>query len=133
MNAISCRNSLPCGGGAQTQSEPLDAAGISLQHLEFEAVVADDLSALRYPADERHHQTSQCVDVLFGIVRLKGDAGLLGEILQIEPRVGLVTAIAELGQLRGLVDIMLVSDFADNLLDQILDRNQPVGAAIFID
>ena len=34
---------------------------------------------------------------------------------------------------RRLVAVVLVVDLADDLFDDILDRDQPVGAAIFVD
>ena len=58
---------------------------------------------------------------------------LLFESLDRDPGIGDDAAVWPLDQHRRGIDIMLVLDLADDLLDQILDRHQPVDAAEFVD
>ena len=68
-------------------------------------------------------------------------AGLAGDELLADHRADVVEAGARVGDegivrlphdRRRLVAVMLVVDLADDLFDDVLDRDQPVGAAIFV-
>ena len=57
----------------------------------------------------------------------------LGDFLQLGAGVGVPDAVLERDQQAGRLLVMLVLDLADDLLDQVLDRDQPLGAAELVD
>ena len=58
-------------------------------------------------------------------------AGLGPEIVQIHARIG--DESVTIGFDGGGILVMLVGDIAHDFLDNVFDRNQPVGTAIFVD
>ena len=68
-----------------------------------------------------------------GLVRALGqiDAGLLGEVVQVQQAVDLDLAAAQLPGLL-LLDVVLVVDLADQLLDEVLERDDARGAAVLV-
>ena len=57
----------------------------------------------------------------------------LGELLELEPRVGFPQPVLEQVQHAVGLLVMLVLDLADDFLDHVLDRDQALGAAEFVD
>src|SRR5580698_312851 len=69
-----------------------------------------------------------------GLVRALGqlNAGLLGEVIQVQQAVDLQLAAAQLARL-ALIGVVLVLDLADQLLDQVLERHDARGAAVLVE
>ena len=57
----------------------------------------------------------------------------LGELLELDPRIGFPQPVVEHGQHSGFGFVMLVLDLADDLLDDVLDGDQALGAAELVD
>src|SRR4029450_4899316 len=85
-----------------------------------------DLSNMTQPGD---HIAG---DRLVGTLR-QGDAGLLGEILEVEQAVHFDIAGAEAAGRPPAPHVALVSDVADELLDKILEGHDAGGASILVD
>ena len=112
----------------------LDAARVRLEHLELDAGrVADDLAARRHTIEQGKDQPAQGVHVLppFLIQKLQAEPAL--QLLDLDPGIGLEHAVANVGDLRRHDLVVLVLDLADDLLDEILDRGQAVGATVLVD
>src|ERR1700756_3555034 len=81
-------------------------------------------------AGEKEDETAQRVDLVLG--RREASVDRLGELLELDARVCLPQAVVEHRQHRSLCVVMLVLDVADDLLDDILDRNQAFGSTELI-
>src|SRR5581483_10612051 len=114
--------------------QALDPARIGLEHLELDAArVADEFPARRDAPGNGKHETAERVDLLLEFLRDELEPELLLEILDRCARVG-DEAEFRIGADQGLVlDVVLVGDLADHLLDQVLDGDEPVRPAIFVD
>ena len=124
----------PARGRQAAHAQPLDAPRIGVEHLEFDAVgMGDDLAAFRHPAGQHEDEAAQRVDRLLVAGRAQARAVLFLERLDRQARIGDDAAVGPLDQRRRLGDVVLVLDLADDLLDQILDRHQPVDAAELVD
>src|SRR5688572_11338145 len=95
--------------------------------------MGDVLAPHRYASQLGEYQPAQRLDILIGACGGEVDTGSLLEALEIDARIGDESAVAAVEDLRLLVDVMLVVDVADDLLDEILDGNESVGTAIFVD
>ena len=112
----------------------LDAPGICVQHLELDAArVAHQLAPRRDAAGEREHETPDRVDVLLLLGRDELKVEMPLERLDGHARIGDEAKTRVLADQRLVGDVMLVVDLADHLLDQILDGDEAVRAAIFVD
>ena len=115
-------------------AQALDLARVGVEHLELVALrMHHDLAARRHAAGDPDDEAAERVDLLgeFGVDQ--PDVRLRLEILDIHPRLRQIDAVALVGPQRAFVLVVLVADVADDLLDQILDRHEPVDAAVFVD
>ena len=118
----------------QIDPQLLDAARIGVEHLDLERAGArHQLAAHRHAADaggdvagERIHLVGDLADV-----EVRPDGG--GDVLELGARVGQERAVGLAHHVGPLVLVVLVLDLADDLLDDVLDRDHPVGAAVFVD
>ncbi len=78
-------------------------------------------------------QAAERVDLLGLLAHGEGRIDLLRHLLQPGAGVGDVAAVGLPGDQRHLLVVVLVLDVADDLLDEILHRDDAVGAAIFVD
>ena len=102
---------------------PLDAARIGIEHFKFEQPGSrDDFSANRQAACARHQIAADGVDLLGRIAHIEVVANRTDHILDIGARVGDKGAVGLLCYRWGFIVIVLVRNFADDLLDDILDR-----------
>ena len=120
----------------QAHPQAFEAARVGLDHLKHRAAgVLDHLATHRHPAKQHEDQTAQRVDLfLVDLIRVgqaQADLGL--EFLQRGAGLRDIDARRLLGPEMTLVDVMLILDLTHDLFDQILDRDQPVDPAIFID
>ena len=124
----------PARRGARLDPQPLDPARIGVEHFEFEVAGAgDDFAADRHAAGGRGQQAADRVDVLGVGERREIDAERLGDVLQAGARFDDEGAVAGGGDLRPVGLVVLVLDVADDRLDHVLDRDEAVGAAVFVD
>ena len=94
--------------------------------------MGDHLALHRHPAGQHEDQPAQRVDlVLFFVGKAQADHGL--DILQRGAGLNQPLAGLFLDGDAALDLVMLVLDLADDLLDQVLDGDQPIHAAIFVD
>ena len=114
-------------------AQPLHPARVGVQHLELELVrTGDELASRRHAAGERHDEPADGIDLLGQFADREVDAERLGDLLEAGARVGDEgVALAQDHAPRG--DIVLVLDVADHHLDEVLDRDEAVRAAVFVD
>ncbi len=93
--------------------------------------MADYLTAHRHPAGQRKDQPAQRID-LIPVFFLQQRAGHRLQPVQLQPCIGYRGAITGLLKARRGRIIMLILNLADNFLNQILNRDQPVHTAKFI-
>ena len=82
-------------------------------------------------AGEQEHEAAERVDLV--LVGRQPRVDRCGELLELDPGIGFPQAVVEHGQHARLGLVMLVLDVADDLLDDVLDRDQALGAAEFVD
>src|SRR5580704_5231253 len=116
------------GRGRLADPDPGDAPPVELGHGQLAAGHLDRL-ALAGQVAERGEQVAR-----HGLVRALGelDPGLLGEVVQVEQAVDLQFAAVQLPGVV-LLDVVLVVDLADQLLDEILQRDDASGAAVLVE
>ena len=92
-----------------------------------------ELAANRYAARQHRNEPAQRIDIagILGAGEYRTDAGL--EFLHRQAGVDDQGAVGIGLQPRRRGGLVLFLDLADDLLDQILDGDQPVDAAIFVD
>ena len=113
--------------------QALHAALIGIEDLEAEPVRAlHHLSQRRDAAGERDDQATQRIDVVGDLIAGQIDAGGSLQLGQRRAGVRREAVLAGRDDWR-LLEIMLVLDIADDDLDQVLDRDEAVGPAIFVD
>ena len=113
----------------------LDAPGIGVEHLDLEAAGAGhELAAHRHAADPRRDVAGERVDFLGHLVAdLEFGSDDQRNVFEVGARVGQERTVGLADDPRRVVFIVLVGDVAHDLLDDILDRDDAVGAAIFVD
>ena len=89
------------------------------------------LSGLRDSAGEHEGESAESLDILLdgsqpGIDRL-------GDVFEFGSRIGVPDPTVELDEKARQLLVMLVLDLADDLLDDVFDRQQAFGAAEFVD
>src|SRR5437868_6328909 len=105
----------------------------AIQDLEPHArCMADHLAALGDATEQREDQPAYRVDLAAFVLREHVADFLLEQPYRRAP-VDVERAVDPARQRRGLGDIVLILDLAHDFLDQILDGQQPVGAAEFVD
>ena len=86
---------------------------------------------LRHVAGEHDGEAAERVDILLDRAEARVDR--LGDVLELGAGVGVPDAVLERDQHARRLLVMLVLDLADDLLDHVLDRDQPLGAAELVD
>ncbi len=97
--------------------------------------MADDFPAFRHPARKGENQPTQRINIVFFIWRREIAAHGFFEIIDKNARIGFpdrASVLARDDLHFGLLFVMFVVNIADNGFNQILNRDQPVCAAIFI-
>ena len=115
-------------------AQPLDAPRIGIEHLDLEiAGTGNDFAAHRQPADMGDEIAAERLDFLAGFAgdEILADHG--ADVVEAGARVGDEGIVRLPHDRRRLVAVVLVVDLADDLFDDVLDRDQAVGAAIFVD
>ncbi len=95
--------------------------------------MADDLAARRHPARDLEDEPRQRIGLLFFLLGKKIDAEQLLQGRNVDAPVGGIDLVLDGLDLDVLVGVVLVGNVADDDLDQILDRNEPLRAAILVD
>src|SRR5215472_5638805 len=115
-------------------AQPFYAAGIGVEHLKFDAQwVGNDFAPLWNAARKARYQPAQRVYLFLRALRAQAGVLMLLEELDRGPRVSDQAAVAAFDQARTTGLVVLVFDLSDNLLDHILDRDQSVYSAEFVD
>ena len=119
---------------ATVDAQALDAARVGVENLELELVRPGDQLAARGDASgEGDDEAAEGVDLLGGVLRGEVDSQGLRDLLQARPGIGDEgVPVAVQDQAGGRV-VVLVLDVADDHLDQVLDRDEAVGAAVLVD
>src|SRR4051795_10193491 len=127
---LSARVGLGLVAGEPADQHALDLVATSGRRLgdEAEPVGLDVGPGDRHPAEELGHQPADGVDV----VVLDFDPDQLVEVVDRVARRHSEGPVGQLGRL-DLVGVVLVGDLADDLLEQVLDGDQPGGAAVLVD
>ena len=89
------------------------------------------LAGDRDPAGQDEGEAAERVDILLDRAEPRVDR--LGDILKFGAGIGLPAAVLDPDQQAGQFLVMLVLDLADDLLDHVLDGEQPFGAAELVD
>ena len=95
--------------------------------------MAHQLAPCRDAAGDGEDEAAERIDVLLLLARDELDPKLLLQILDRHPRIGDQPEARIGADQRLVLHVMLVGDLADHLFDQILDGDEPVSAAIFVD
>jgi hypothetical protein len=116
-----------CGDGQELDFESLDPRAFDLDDAEAERVRPDLVSGLRRPAEQIEHVARDCVVILV----LQVGAELLVEVVDrerpVDPDRGVVDALDRLVR-----QVELVLDVADDLLDQVLERHDPLRRPVLV-
>ena len=87
----------------------------------------------RHPSGQREHQPAERVDIVFALLIGQHGTNQLLEVLDRRPGIRNQRSVAAQHQLRVFGHVVLILDLADDLFDQVLDRDQTVDAAEFVD
>ena len=111
----------------------LDPARIGVQHFDLESGgPGNDLAAQRQASDLRHQIAGERVDLFRRIADVECDADRRGDVAETRASIGDERSVELTDHGGQFVLVMLVGDVADNLLDDVLHRNEAVGAAVFV-
>ena len=94
--------------------------------------MADHLAPRRHAAGEGENQSADGVDVGVTLILGQDGANLLLEIFDRHARVQVQRAVGAFRQHRRLDIVVFVGDVAGDGFDKVLDRHQPVDAAVFV-
>ena len=92
----------------------------------------NDLAAQRQASDLRHQIAGERVDLFGRIADVECDADGGGDVVETRASIGDERSVELTDHGGQFVLVMLVSDVANNLLDDVLHRNEAVGAAVFV-
>src|SRR3977135_3595359 len=109
-------------------ADPLDAVSLALQDVEAHAVPRDVVTRLGGPTALPADRAADRVEALVGERR----AEAVVELVDREHAADAVRVVVDLLDLH-LGDVELVLDLADDLLDQILERQDPRHRAVLVD
>ena len=110
------------------------AARIGVEHFDLERARArHQFAAHRHAAGLGDEIAAERIDVLERFADIEARADHRDHFLELGARIGDERAVGLAHDARGRVVVMLVFDVADDLLDDVLDRDDAVGAAIFVD
>src|SRR5581483_9042409 len=124
---------LPGARARAMDSQLLDAPRIGIEHLELEPRgMADQLAARRHPPEQGEHKAAQRIDfgLLLGLEEF--DAQVTLELSHRRARGRDQPELGILHDIGGFGLVVLVLDLADDLLHEILDRHEAVGAAVLV-
>ncbi len=119
-------STITCSGYGGHQHAP-DPAALDLAHGDPALGVVDPVAGLREPAEPLHQEARHRLVGALGQL----DAGLVLEVVEVQQAVDLDVAAAVHGGL-GLVEVVLVLDVTDELLDEVLHRDDAGGAAVLV-
>ena len=120
-------------GHERPELQALDAARIGVENLVFEiARPLQDLAPARNTAGGGRHQSADGVDLLRVGERGEIEADRFGHLVERRSRLDDERAAARVVD-RDFGLVVLVLDVADDRLDHVLDRDQTVGPAVFVD
>ena len=118
------------GGGMKPELG--DSLGIRLDDLELPAALMfEALAGLRHMAGKHEGEPAKGIDIAVDFAQARIDR--LGDVLQLGTSIGIPAAALYRHQQRGRRLVMLVLDLADDLLDEVLDGEQSVGATELVD
>ena len=89
-------------------------------------------AALGYPSGKAGDQPAQRIDFLLVSLRKQMSALMRLKHFDRRTRIGNQASIGTLDETRSVGHVMLVFDLADDLLDEIFDRYQPINTAEFV-
>ena len=95
--------------------------------------MADSLARTRHPLGKREHEAAEGVDRVLLVTVEQPDRQVALQLIHPHACIRLHRAVVQMDQGGGLDLVVLVFDFADDFLHDILDRHQAVGAAVFVD
>src|SRR4029079_2512638 len=105
-----------------------DATALGLEHLDVETVEIELLPDHGHAAELRQQVAADRAEALARDVDAQPAVQLGDGDLPAEHEHAVPLVLDGLG-----LDVVLVPDLADDLLEQILNRNQAPGAAVFVD
>ncbi len=115
-------------------AHPLETPRIGVEHLELEILgPGDQLAASRDAPGQRDDEAAQRIDVLGHLAVREVEADHARRLLEIGAGVGDEGVGAARLDHRLAGEVVLVFDVADHHLDQVLDRDEPVRAAVLVD
>src|SRR5690625_642415 len=121
-------------GLVDRDAKALDLARIGIDHLEFMAIfVLDDLAPRRHMVGQLEDEPAKRVDLLLPTIGQKMDALGLLEFADIGTSVDEIDTLGFANPGFGYVDIVFILDIADDLSDQILDGDEAIDTAEFVD
>ncbi len=118
------------GAAARLDLQRVQAAAVGAHDAEAEAADRRRLAALGQPAERLQHEAADGVELVVGEIgaEVRVEVGDLGLRLDAEAAVRLGDDVV-----LALVEVVLVLDVADDLLEHVLDRDEPRHAAVFVD
>src|SRR5438874_4033114 len=120
------------GGRLFDDTHAADAAALDAFDDEPCTAGFDGLARLRESTELGDDKSAERVVVRSGLRRRQVQVERLADVLERNPRVHQRLALRH-RQHHLLLDVVLVAYLADDLLDQILDRHEPAGAAVLVD
>ena len=121
-------------GGHARDAQLLQPARIGIEDFDLEvARPGHDLAARGQPPDARHHVARERVDLVGDVADIEFRPDRLHDLFQMRARVREERAVRLAHNRRRFVLVVLILDFAENLLDHVLHRDDAVGAAVFVD
>ena len=124
----------PSGRPLRGDAQPLHAPRIGIEHLDLElARTRHHLAARRKPPDPRHDVAGERVDFARHFADVEFGPDGRDDVLERRARIGEERAVGLAHHGGRFVVVVLVLDVADDLLDDVLDRRDAVGAAILVD
>src|ERR671919_1402119 len=119
---------LDLAGREELDLEPLDARAVDLDHLEAEAVIGDLVASLGGSSELPEDEACNRVVVLLWQLLLE----LLVEVVDRERAVDAQAPVLEPFQ-RLVREVVLVLDLADDLLEQVLERDDALEGPVLVD
>src|SRR5262249_53382596 len=111
-------------------AQTLDPPRISVQHLEFETRwVGDYLAALWHTPGKAGDEPAQGAPPLLAASGAQTRSLMLFEHPDRGARIGDQPSVGAFDDARAVSHVVFILDFPDDLLDQILNRHQPVDPA----
>src|SRR5579864_1670970 len=109
-------------------AHPVDAPPLGVQDLDGQALDLECLADCRHAADVMHQEAAHGLETLPLNLDVEPPRNLVDAHLAAEDVLPATLVDDRLG-----LDVVLVPDFPDDLLEQILDGDQAGGSAVFVD